>query len=333
MPIGKYLDPKNDIAFKRVFGQEKNKAILIHFLNDVLEKKGGEKIKEITFLAPPQNLDVFVRKQSIVDVLCKDERGIQYIVEIEVARTKGFEKRAQYYAAKAYGSQMIKGGKYEFLREIIFLAITDFVMFEQKENYKTINVVPKQPEHFRGIKDFSFTFIELPKVNKKKEELFSVEDKWNYFLQNANETHEKDLPLITGDNNIIKRAYEELNRYNWDDEELALYEQETKREWDEKAVEVYKSEEIEKKIHEAERIGEKQGIEAGVRAGIELGREEGVKEGLELGMMKGIQEGESNKTISVIKKLLLQGVTTSIIAKAVDLTEEEIQTLLPKNKK
>ena len=333
MPIGKYLDPKNDIAFKRIFGQEKNKAILIHFLNDVLEKKGEEEIKDIIFLAPLQGLDVFVRKQSIVDVLCKDERGIQYIVEIGVARTKGFEKRAQYYAAKAYGSQMIKGGKYEFLREIIFLAITDFVMFEQKENYKTINVVPKQPEYFRGIKDFSFTFIELPKFNKKKEELFSVENKWNYFLKNANEIHEKDLPLITGDDNIIKSAYEELNRYNWDDEELALYEQETKREWDEKAVEAYKSEEIEKKIHEAERIGEKQGIEAGVRAGIELGREEGIKEGLELGMMKGIQEGESNKTISVIKKLLLQGVTTSIIAKAVDLMEEEIQTLLPKNKK
>jgi predicted transposase/invertase (TIGR01784 family) len=247
MPISKYLDPKNDIAFKRIFGQEKNKAILIHFLNDVLEKKGEEEIKDVTFLSPFQDPELFSKKQSIVDVLCKDEKGVQYIVEMQVARAKGFEKRAQYYAAKAYVSQMVKGGDYEFLKEVIFLAITDFVMFEQKEDYKTVHVILDQNDYIRELKDFSFTFIELPKFKKKKEDLSSIEDKWCFFFKTSEETDEKDLQSIIGSDEIIKEAYEELDRYNWSTEDLQLYESEKKREWDEKAVEAYKLEEAEKK--------------------------------------------------------------------------------------
>src|SRR5271154_4785922 len=100
--LAKFLDPKNDVAFKRIFGAEKQKNILIHFLNDMLGFANEEKIKQISFLKPAQDPDIASKKQSIVDVLCTDEQGNQYIVEMQVARTPGFEKRAQYYAAKAY---------------------------------------------------------------------------------------------------------------------------------------------------------------------------------------------------------------------------------------
>ena len=88
--LNKFLDPKNDIAFKKVFGSEKNKDILIHFINDMLCLKGEEEIEEVEFLSPIQDPEIAYKKQSIVDVLCRDKAGVQIIVEMQVAPTKGF---------------------------------------------------------------------------------------------------------------------------------------------------------------------------------------------------------------------------------------------------
>ncbi len=109
MAISKFLDPKNDVAFRRIFGTERNKDILIHFINDVQGLTDGERIKDVTFLPTIQEPDIAAKKQSIVDVLCRDENGVQVIVEMQVSPQKGFEKRAQYYAAKAYSRQLNKG--------------------------------------------------------------------------------------------------------------------------------------------------------------------------------------------------------------------------------
>src|SRR5271167_4021329 len=95
MMLSKFLDPKNDFCFKQIFGTEKNKDILIHFLNDMISFPDGAKIQTVTFLKPSQDPDAAAKKQSIVDVLCVDEKGSQYIVEMQVASTRGFEKRAQ----------------------------------------------------------------------------------------------------------------------------------------------------------------------------------------------------------------------------------------------
>ena len=117
----KFLDPKNDFAFRRVFGSERNKDILIHFINDILVFKKAEPIVEVTFLKTIQDPEIATKKTSIVDVLCQDEKGNKYIVEMQVAKEKGFEKRAQYYAAKAYPNQADVKGKYKNLKEIVFI--------------------------------------------------------------------------------------------------------------------------------------------------------------------------------------------------------------------
>ncbi len=80
--FAKYLDPKNDIAFKKIFGTEKNKEILIHFLNDMIIFKENSPIQSVTFLKTIQDPETIVKKTSIVDILCKDEKGNQYIVEM-----------------------------------------------------------------------------------------------------------------------------------------------------------------------------------------------------------------------------------------------------------
>ncbi len=185
MSVSKFLDPKNDFAFKRIFGTEKNQDILIHFINDVLGFEGSEKVKEVTFLKTAQDPDISFRKQSLVDVLCTDETGRQYIIEMQVAKTSGFEKRAQYYAAKAYGQQLAIGGDYDQLKEIIFIAITDFLMFPDKADYYSAHCVLDKKTYSHDLKDFSFTFLELPKFHKTIDELETLTEKWCYFFKHA----------------------------------------------------------------------------------------------------------------------------------------------------
>ena len=87
MALSKFLDPKNDVAFRHIFGTEKNKDILIHFINDILSFTGKNAIQDIEFLSTIQDPDIASKKQSILDVLCRDSTGVQWIIEIQLART------------------------------------------------------------------------------------------------------------------------------------------------------------------------------------------------------------------------------------------------------
>ncbi len=179
MALSKFLDARNDYAFKRIFGTEKNKDILIHFLNDILAFTGLAAIHDVEFLATILDPEIAAKKQSIVDVLCKDSQGSRYIIEMQFTKTKGFEKRAQYYAAKAYIKQANKGEEYHNLKEVIFIAIADFILFPNKQAYKSDHVTLDEITYENDLKDFSFTFVELPKFKKTKEDqLENIVEKW-----------------------------------------------------------------------------------------------------------------------------------------------------------
>ena len=232
MVLSKFLDPKNDIAFKRVFGSEEHKDILIHFINDILEFKDNDQIESVEYLSPMQNPELIYKKQSVVDVLCKDKNGVQIIVEMQVAPSKGFEKRAQYYAAKAYSRQLNKGAenKYSHLKEIIFIAITDSIIFPNKKEYKSDHIILDKNTFEHDLQDFSFTFVELPKFKKTKiDELNGIVEKWCYFFKHADETSEEDLKKLIGSDLVIERAYDVLNQFNWSEPDLLAYEGEIKR--------------------------------------------------------------------------------------------------------
>ncbi|QTG98250.1 Rpn family recombination-promoting nuclease/putative transposase [Wolbachia endosymbiont of Rhagoletis indifferens] len=308
MALSKFLDPKNDISFKRIFGTEKNKDILIHFLNDILGFTGKSTIKDIEFLSTIQDPDIASKKQSIVDVLCRDENGLQVIVEMQVAKTKGFEKRAQYYAAKAYSRQADKGDQYHDLKEIIFIAIADCILFPDKSEYKSKHTIRDEDTNEHDLKDFYFIFIELPKFPKTKEDqLSSIVEKWVYFFRYADETSEEELERIIGSDLIIKRAYEELNRFNWSEKEFIAYEQEIKRIRDEQAV-------LAQKLDDA----------------TQKGRQEGRQEGIQIGHQKGREEGEKQAKIAVAKNLLKAGVSTDIISQTTGFSHSEISQLKEK---
>ncbi len=193
--------------------------------------KEKKPIVDVTFLKTLQDPETAILKTSIVDILCKDELGNQYIVEMQVAKERGFEKRAQYYAAKAYVSQSHKGGLYSDLKEVIFLAIADFVMFADKEAFKSDHMILDTQSKTNDLKDFSFTFLELPKFNKTIDELSSIVDKWAYFFKYADETSPSQTAKIIGTDAIIERVYNELERFAWSEEELRTYDQAEKYEW------------------------------------------------------------------------------------------------------
>jgi predicted transposase/invertase (TIGR01784 family) len=291
MTITKYLNPRNDIAFKKIFGTEKNKDILIHFLNDVIEKEGKKEITNVTLLNPMQHPEIIGKKQSVVDVLCEEKDGTQYIVEMQVAKVAGFEKRAQYYAAKAYSAQPESGETYDHLKEVIFLAITEYEMFKDKEGYKSVHVILDKKTHERDLKDFSFTFLELKKFNKSKEELKTYEDKWLYFFKHANDPEDMHK-LIENSDEVIKKAYHELEAHNWTNEELRAYEASEKSSKDAKAREQY--------------------VE-----------QEGMKKGLE----KGREEGGKLKATQIAKNLLVQKMDIKLISESTGLPVEEVKKL------
>jgi predicted transposase/invertase (TIGR01784 family) len=298
--LSKFLDPKNDLAFKRIFGSEKNKEILIHFLNDIFDLK-AHPIKEVSFLKTNHDPSIASQRSSLVDILCQDSVGHHFIVEMQVAHEPGFEKRAQYYAAKTYIQQREKGIDYKDLKQVTFLAITDFALFPENKKYLSHHHILDTETHERHLKDFSFSFLELPKFKKPKNALKSMTDKWAYFFKYANSTKEEDLEDIVGTDFIIRRAYEELNRYAWSSEELRTYESIDMKQSADRAI-------LEGKYNE--------GIEIGMEKGIEIGMEKGV----EIGVEKGIGIGQLN----VAKSMLSEGVAFNTIAKWTGLSIDEI---------
>ena len=314
MSFNKFLDPKNDFAFKRIFGTERNKDILIDFINVVVGFSGDERIADVSFLKTSQDPDIAYRKQSLVDVLCTDEKGRQYIIEMQVAKTSGFEKRAQYYAAKAYSRQLNEGEQYTKLKAIIFVAITDFVMFPDKTSYLSQHIVLDKETYAHDLKDFSYTFLELPKFKKEIDALDDIIERWAYFFKHAEATHEQDIERIAGFDESIVRAYEELNRFCWSEEELNTYEAEEKRERDAQAV-------LQAKLEDAKAKGERIGEARGKAEGLVEGKAEGLAEG----KAEGLAEGLKASQLAIAKKLLAANMPICDVTKITGLSADELE--------
>lgn len=164
--ISSFLDPKNDFCFYQIFGTEKNKDILIHFLNDILGYKGDDKVSEVEFLPSNQNPEIAAYRKSIVDVMCKSQKGEKFIVEMQVGKHEGFEKRAQFYAARAYSHQVVTEDEdhknmdvYAKLKGVIFLAIANFTMFPDKKAWKSKHRILDTITYQNDLQDFHFIFI------------------------------------------------------------------------------------------------------------------------------------------------------------------------------
>ncbi len=220
-----FLDIKTDFAFKKVFGSEGSKDILIDFLNSVIIFENNQKIQSLT-IVDPYNIPMLKgMKDTYVDVKAELDNNNHVIIEMQVLNHEGFEKRILYNAAKKYSAQLKKGDKYHLLNPVIALTITDFELFpEQKELISHYKLLEKK-YLIEYSDDIELIFIELPKFTKTEKELSSIQDKWLYFIKNAGSLEYVPKNL----NKEIERAYQIANEANFSEEELDL--QNRKREW------------------------------------------------------------------------------------------------------
>ena len=226
----RFVDIKNDIAFRKIFGDENKKVILISFLNAVLHLERKSRIEEVSISNPYQMPILPNLKASIIDVKVKDGKGNTYIVEMQVADVIGMDKRLLYYTSKEYSQQIVSGEKYTELNPVIFIGIFDFD-FTKGDEYLSHHAICNVITQERIIKDMDFYFIELTKFLKQPHELNNVTDKWIYFIKEA-----ENLDVIPDniDDAGLKEAYEYANKNTWSKEELDAYNYAAMREQDER---------------------------------------------------------------------------------------------------
>jgi len=265
-----FIDPRVDFAFKKIFGNENAKDILIDFLNSILGLEGVYRIKEVVILDPYQAPKIKYTKKSYVDVRCTDERNIQYIVEMQVEYVKGMEKRIIYNASKRYSNQIEKGEDYPKLNQVISINILDFDMFEFP-HYLSIHTTNEIITGNCYLDEIKYYFIELNKFIKKIEELTTNLEKWVYFIKEASNLNTIPKEL---ENNVFKHAFEIARVSNMSKEEWEAYDIESMLIQDERGM-----------IEAALEKGEKLGIEKGEKLGIEKTAKNMKDKGLDINLI------------------------------------------------
>jgi len=215
----KFADIKNDVAFRKIFGNKKKSKILISFLNAVLQLEGNQLIASVKFENPYQFPRIAGEKSSIIDVRATEISGRQFVIEMQVTEPDGFDKRVQYYASREYSMQIEKGEDYTKLKPTVFIGILDFSYFSGEE-YLSYHSLLDEKTYENKFKDIRFAFIELPKFKKKENELKRLIDKWAFFIKNA-----PKLAVIPNnvDDEGLREAYLDADRHNWNKEELIAY--------------------------------------------------------------------------------------------------------------
>lgn len=216
----KFVDIKNDVAFRKIFGNDKKSAPLISFLNAALELEGDKRVVNVNLANPNLFPRIAGEKASILDVRATDQAGRKFVVEMQVAEKNGFDKRVQYYVSRDYSMQINRGKDYPLLNPAYFIGILDFP-FSQSEHYHTRHLILDKTSNEHLLKDIEFSFIELPKFNLETNELVTPIDKWTYFIKHAEEL--TFIPEYANDDSGLKEAFIEADKHNWSKEDLIAY--------------------------------------------------------------------------------------------------------------
>ena len=306
-PTTRYLDPTNDVGFKKVFS-EKNR--MKDFLNNMLRLPEGKRIETLDFIPTEEMPDLGQGKRSLFDLKCKDQSGTQFLVEMQCRRTPLLMKRIQYYAAHAYTAQIQKGKKHKELLPVVVLTVMKEELFPSPIEIISYHKVREEKSHKCFLEALSYVFVELSKFNKTEEQLESFEDEWLYFLKTAEEASAPPHTLTDG---LVKEAYSVMEKANWTPESYDAYI---------RACLLLEEEEFE--IEEQFKAGKKEGLEEGLEQGLEQGRQERQAE------IDKAQE-ETNKAQEekrrLIQGIIKEGIDVELILKMTGLKMEELEDL------
>lgn len=286
----KYLDPKADLTFKKVFGEHPD--LVISLLNALLPfDKPEEEITWIEYLPPelvPKNP---LRKNSIVDVRCRDKRGRQFIVEMQMVWSAEFRQRVMFNASKAYVSQLGNGEDYDLLQPVYSLNLVNETFEPEMEEYYHYYRMVHIEHSDKIIDGLHLIFVELPKFTPHSYSEKRMQVLWLRYLTEINDKT-REIPKDLLDNPEINKAVSEIEESAFTEAQLSGYD----KFWDTISV-------------------EKTLYNSGVRKGLEEGREEGRKEGIK----------ETRRDIAM--KMKEKGFKDNEIAEMTGLDEDVIATL------
>lgn len=293
----RYLDPKADLPFKKVFGEHHD--LVISFLNALLPfESAEEEIKSVEYLAPELVPNNPLWKDSVVDVRCRDGRGRQFIVEMQMMWTSEYKQRVLFNASKAYVRQLERGRNFSMLQPVYSLNMVNDTFSDSEDYYHDYRIV-ESADTKQVIEGLRFIFIELPKFTPKNFSEKKMKVLWLRYLTEIDEKTRKVSPDLTG-NPEIGKAIEQIEEAAFTDDELYIYD----RFWD--MVSTAKMQ---------------------ITSSRKDGMRKGLKEGMEKGMKEGMEKGIGEERIRTARKMKAEGLGTDMITKITGLTPNEIDAL------
>ena len=311
--MSRYLDPKNDLTFKRIFGEHTD--LLISFLNALMPLPAERLICEVEYLPAEQVPDNPGKKNSLVDVKCKDKSGRVFIIEMQMLWTDDFKQRLVFNAGKAYVRQLDKSESYHLLQPVYTLAIlNENFDLKTEKFYHHYGIVNKENTK-EVIEGLEFVLVELKKFQSEKWSDRKMAALWLRFLKEVNEGM-RELPAELADNEQIRRAAELCEEAGFSPEELAAYE----AYWDWVRTE--------KTIREGALA---KGRAEGRVEGRAEGRVEGRAEGRVEGRAEGLTEGETKTLERIVIEGNRNGFSPEQIRLLTKLTVEQILEILKRH--
>jgi predicted transposase/invertase (TIGR01784 family) len=252
----RYINPYTDFGFKKLFGEEGSKDLLVDFLNQLLPAK--HKIVNLSFKPPEQLNEIASDRKAIFDIFCMNENGERFIVEMQKAKLKFFKDRAVFYTTFPIREQADKGEWNFQLNPVYCVAILDFIFEDEREQKSHISHVELKDQYCQTFYDkLTYIFIEMPRFKKEEHQLENHFDKWLYFLKNL-----EDFETIPGilNEDVFVKAFEIAKIANFDKQQLDQYEKSLKIYRDLKGV-------IDTSFEDGESKGKAEGIEIGKEIG------------------------------------------------------------------
>jgi predicted transposase/invertase (TIGR01784 family) len=302
--VEKYINPFTDFGFKKLFGEELNKDLLVDFLNELLKEEQG-KIKDLTYLKTEHLGLTESDRKAIFDLYCENERGEKFIVELQKSKQNFFKDRTVYYSTFPIREQAKRADWNFELKAVYTIAILDFV-FDSDKN---------EPEKFRydvKLQDIetnkvfydklTFIYLEMPKFKKSIDELSTRFEKWLYLIRNLNQLER--IPEILRER-IFEKVFETAEIAKFTPEQILSYED---------SLKYYRD--LKNSLDTAREEGEAEGIAKGEQIGIVKGEQ--------MGIVKGKLEGK----LEVARNMLSIGLPLEVVAQATELTVEEIKRWL-----
>jgi predicted transposase/invertase (TIGR01784 family) len=183
----KYVNPFTDYGFKRLFGEEPNKPLLMDFLNELLKEEQG-KIVELTYLKNEQLGTSELDRRAIFDLYCTSETGEKFIVELQKAKRKSFLDSMLYHSTFPIRNREISESKSSFeLKKVYVIAMLDFTLEEnvaETDKYRHTLMLTDINTNKVFYDKLFFIYLEMPKFNKEIDDLETKFDKWLYVLKN-----------------------------------------------------------------------------------------------------------------------------------------------------